>query len=52
MVIMDIESFYKNEIAGHPITIGIVGNKKEIDMDKLNSINKVTRVNNSKIFKD
>lgn len=48
----DIESFYKNEIAGHPITIGIVGNKKDIDMDKLKTITKVTRVNNSKIFKD
>ena len=48
----DIVTFYKNEIAGHNITIGIVGNKKEIDMDKLKAISKVTRVNNSKIFKD
>lgn len=48
----DIESFYKNEIEGHPITIGIVGNKKEIDMDKLKAIGKVTRINNGKIFKD
>lgn len=48
----DIDNFYKNEIAGHPITIAIVGNKKEIDMDKLKAINKVTRLNNGKIFKD
>jgi predicted Zn-dependent peptidase len=48
----DIVAFYEKEIAGRPISIAIVGNKKEIDMDKLESVAKVTTINTSKIFKN
>lgn len=48
----DISNFYKNEIAGDPVTIVIVGNKKYIDFDKLEKIAKVVKVNNNRIFKD
>ena len=48
----DIKSFYQDNISNQPITIAIVGNKKLIDMDKLETIAKVVKVNPSKIFKN
>jgi predicted Zn-dependent peptidase len=42
--------FYRNEIVGRPVTIAIVGNKKEIDMDKLKSVAKIVNVGSTKIF--
>lgn len=48
----DILTFYKQEIANKPITIAIVGNKKEIDMDKLESLAKIEKANVGKIYKD
>lgn len=47
----DIVDFYKKEIAGKPIKIAIVGNKKEIDMKKLESFAKIEKITSSKIFK-
>lgn len=48
----DIVRFYNKEIANKPVTIAIVGNKKEIDMDKLEEIAKVQKISTNKIFKD
>ena len=48
----EILEFYNKEIAGKPIKIAIVGNKKEIDMKKLESIAKVQKISVTKIFKD
>lgn len=48
----DINKFYQEEIANKPVTIVIVGNKKDIDMDKLGEVAKIVKVNNNKIFKD
>jgi predicted Zn-dependent peptidase len=47
-----ILKFYNDEIKSKPITIAIVGNKKEIDMSKLESIAKIDKITTSKIFKD
>lgn len=47
----DILSFYSDEIKNTPITIAIVGNKKEIDMDKLESIAKIQKISVNKIYK-
>ena len=47
-----LKEFYQNEIATKPISIVIVGNKKEIDMDKLESVAKIVKINSNKIFKD
>lgn len=48
----DILNFYTNEIKDKPFTIAIVGNKKMIDMDKLESIAEIEKINISKIFKN
>ncbi|WP_347841030.1 insulinase family protein [uncultured Draconibacterium sp.] len=48
----DILAFYKKEIAEKPIKIAIVGNKKEIDMEKLESIARIEKINVNKLFKD
>ncbi len=48
----EILNFYKKEVSGKPIKIAIVGNKKEIDMDKLESIAKVEKISVNKLFKD
>ncbi len=47
----DILKFYNDEIKSNPVTIAIVGNKKEIDMEKLESIAKINKIAISKIFK-
>ncbi|TKG96391.1 insulinase family protein [Puteibacter caeruleilacunae] len=48
----DIVNFYNKEIAGKPIKIAIVGNKKEIDMEKLEKVAKIKKISVNKIFKD
>lgn len=48
----DVLNFYNNEIAVKTIKIAIVGNKKEIDMDKLESIATIEKVSVNKLFKD
>lgn len=47
----DIVDFYNNHIEGKPIGIGIVANKKDIDMKELKKLGKVKVVNTGKLFK-
>jgi zinc protease len=47
----DVQQFYKNNIEGKPYAIAIVGDKKEIDLKKLEEFGKVVNLSTSKIFK-
>lgn len=48
----DILDFYKNNIQNKPIAIAIVGNKKLVDIKKLEEIAKIKYLTPTKIFKD
>ncbi len=48
----NILDFYNKEVASKPLTIAIVGNKKEVDIDKLEKIAKIDKITVSDIFKD
>ncbi|PKQ65635.1 hypothetical protein BZG02_01120 [Labilibaculum filiforme] len=52
MTFNDILDFYKKNIQNKPIAIAIVGNKKLVDIKKLEEIAKITYLNPNKIFKD
>lgn len=46
----DIVKFYKENIKGKPIAIGIMGNPKDINMDELKKFGKVVRLNERRLF--
>ena len=46
----DITRFYEQNIQGRPYAIGIIGNPKMIDLDKLAKYGKVVRLNDRKLF--
>ena len=46
----DITRFYEQNIQGRPYAIGIIGNPKMIDLDKLAKHGKVVRLNDRKLF--
>ncbi|MDL2303720.1 insulinase family protein [Bacteroides sp. OttesenSCG-928-D19] len=46
----DIVKYYKENIKDKPITIGIMGNPKDINMDELKKFGKVIRLNEKKLF--
>ncbi|MBN1767274.1 MAG: insulinase family protein [Prolixibacteraceae bacterium] len=46
----DIRKFYENSLSGKKITIGIVGNNKDVDQKLLKGISKVKRISSSGIF--
>lgn len=48
----DIVKFYNDVIKTHPIAIGIVGNVKQLDMNRLKKIGKVVTVNSKDLFKN
>ncbi len=48
----DIKKYYNDHIKGKSLSIAIIGNKKEIDMDALNAIAKVQTIPSGKLFKD
>ena len=48
----DIVNFYNTYIKGRPVTIGISGNPKMIDLKVLEKYGKVVRLNSSKVFSD
>jgi len=48
----DIVKFYEDNVKGKPLSIAIVGNKKEIDMDALEAIANIEKVSATKLFKD
>ncbi len=50
MTFDDIVNFYKQEIQGKPIVIGIVGNTKKIDKKKLKKYGKVKEISAKKLF--
>lgn len=52
MTFDDILNFYKKNIQNKPIAIAIVGNKKLVDIKKLEKIAKVKYLSPTKIFKD
>jgi len=52
MTFEDILTFYNAHLKGKDLSIAIVGNKKEIDMDALKAIAKIQNVSASKLFKD
>lgn len=52
MTFDDILNFYKKNIQNKPIAIAIVGNKKLVDIKKLEKIAKIKYLSPTKIFKD
>jgi len=48
----DIVNFYKQNIQGKPLVIGIIGNPKDIDVDALKEFGKVVRLDIRKLFND
>ena len=46
----DIVNFYTQNIQGKPYAIGIIGNPKMIDLDKLAKYGKVVKLNDRKLF--
>lgn len=52
MTFDEIVSFYKKHIKDRPISIGICGNPKGIDLKALEKYGKVIRLNSSKVFSD
>ncbi|PCH66899.1 MAG: peptidase M16 [Bacteroidales bacterium] len=48
----DIMTFYKSHIQNKPIAIAIVGNKKLIDMKKLEKFGKIKYISSGKLFKN
>ncbi len=52
MTFDDIVKFYEENLKGKNISIAIVGNKKEIDMDALEEIAEIKNISSSKLFKD
>ena len=46
----DITKFYQANIQGKPYAIGIIGNPKMIDLDKLKKYGKVVKLNERKLF--
>ena len=48
----DILKFYQDNVKGKDLSIAIVGNKKEIDMDALEQIAEIKKISASKLFKD
>ena len=46
----DIARFYEQNIQGRPYAIGIIGNPKMIDLDRLAKYGKVIRLNDRKLF--
>ncbi|MDL2322993.1 insulinase family protein [Bacteroidales bacterium OttesenSCG-928-A17] len=52
MTFDELLDFYKTYIKGRPVTIGICGNPKMIDLKELEKYGKVTRLNTSKVFSD
>jgi predicted Zn-dependent peptidase len=48
----EIVEFYKQNVQNKNISIGIIGNKKEIDLKKLESIAEVKTLKTSDIFKN
>ena len=46
----DIAKFYEQNVQGKPYAIGIIGNPKMIDLDRLGQYGKVVRLNSRKLF--
>lgn len=46
----DIVKFYQQNVKGRPVAIGIVGDPKRVDLDKLSKYGKVVRLNKNKLF--
>ena len=46
----DIVNFYTQNIQGKPYAVGIIGNPKMIDLDKLAKYGKVVKLNDRKLF--
>lgn len=47
-----IVDFYKEQIQGKPMVIGIVGNPKDLDVNELKEFGKVVRLDMKKLFND
>lgn len=47
----DIVEFYKKSVRSKPVAIGIVGNSKSLDQNKLKSLGKVINVSSKDLFK-
>jgi len=52
MTFEEMVNFYKSYVQGRPITIGICGNPKMIDLKALEKYGKVVRLNTSRVFSD
>lgn len=52
LTFQDIMDYYKTNIKGKPIIIGILGNPKEINIDVLKKIGKVIKLNEKKLFNE
>ncbi|MBS9766755.1 MAG: insulinase family protein [Flavobacteriaceae bacterium] len=50
MTFEDIMNFYKQEIKGKPLVIGIVGDTRKVDKDELEKIGKVKEISVKKLF--
>ncbi|MCC8186262.1 MAG: insulinase family protein [Bacteroides sp.] len=48
----DIVNFYKQNIQGKPMVIGIIGNPRDLDVDALKEFGKVVRLDIRKLFND
>ena len=46
----DVVKFYQQNVKGRPVAIGIVGDPKRVDLDKLSKYGKVVRLNKNKLF--
>lgn len=52
LTFQDILDYYRTQLKGKPIVIGIVGNPKEIDTKQLEQFGKVVKLNEKKLFNE